>query len=963
LLLLLFGASGFAGLIYESIWSRYLGLILGHAAWAQTLVLAIFMGGMAVGAWWTGRLGERLVRPLLAYAAVEATIGLAGIGFHQAFTSVLELLHERWLPALGGTPAAPAVSWAVAAALILPQSILLGATFPLMTAVLLRRDPARHGRALGLVYFANSAGAAAGVLASGFWLVPALGLPGTITVAGLVNLGLALAAWSCARDPAVAPEEGSAVREAAPAAAEAGWLAAAFVTGLASFFYEIGWIRLLGLVLGTTTQSFELMLSTFILGLALGGWWIRRRLDRVEDPVGLGGRIQLLMGAFALATLPLYALSFDAMALLLRSLERTDRGWLLFQLGSHAIAAAVMLPATIMAGMTLPLFTFVLLRRGRGERAVGRAYAANTAGSIAGVLIAVHLVLPAVGAKGLVVAGAVADVGLGLALIASCPRGLRSRELRLAPAFVALLAVAVTAGVRFDPRRLASGVYRHGESSLPVESEVLFHRDGKTATIAVVRAADGTLGITTNGKSDAQVGPPGAPAADEITQVLLGALPLALHERPSRVAVIGLGSGMTSAVLLGGDVERLATIEIERQVVEAAKLFGPRLARVWSDPRSRIHVEDAKSFFSRRDERWDVIVSEPSNPWVSGVAGLFSEEFYLHVSRYLADGGLFVQWVQLYETDLDLVGSVFRALDGAFGDWAVFHTDNANLVIVARRAGPIGAVGPRLFQSGPVRDELARVGIAGPADLELRRLGGRALLAPVFETTALSANSDYFPVLAHGAPRARFLGSDAIDLTRLHVAPVPLLEMLGGVRRRDLGRTAAITGFTPSSMRQRATEMIAGARPFGAPSRCPATTDEAALLDDWMRLAVAAAPYASEADLERLWQATASHPCVETLSPWAHEWLALHASVARRDGRAMARVAATLLDSAPQRLEAGEIEYLVAAGMTGALAERDPADARRFASRLTVLYPPRAPRPFYLRLLLAHAGHSVPVTE
>ncbi|HEX9395653.1 MAG TPA: fused MFS/spermidine synthase, partial [Burkholderiales bacterium] len=185
-ILVLFAASGFSGLIYESIWSHYLKLFLGHAAYAQTLVIAIFMGGMAIGAWLASRLSPRWRDLLLAYAVVEALIGLASLGFHRAFFEVTALAFDEVIPGLGSPLAAQVVKWTLASLLILPQSVLLGMTFPLMTGGVLRLRPERAGYAVAMLYFTNSLGAAAGVLASGFYFIGEVGLPGTIVAASIV---------------------------------------------------------------------------------------------------------------------------------------------------------------------------------------------------------------------------------------------------------------------------------------------------------------------------------------------------------------------------------------------------------------------------------------------------------------------------------------------------------------------------------------------------------------------------------------------------------------------------------------------------------------------------------------------------------------------------------------------------------------------------------------------------------
>src|SRR5689334_10201242 len=240
----LFVASGFAGLIYESIWTQYLKLFLGHAAYAQSLVLAVFMGGMALGAAACARLSPRLASPLRLYALVEALVGLAALVFHPLFVALTDWSYDSLLPALGSVPLALAAKVTLCALLILPQCVLLGATFPLLSAALVRAMPRAAGESLAMLYFTNSLGGAVGVLASGFVLIAAVGLPGTLRTAGAINIAIALAAASLAR-----PIPG--VSAAAPRSRGTDLLlAVALFTGLASFIYEISWIRMLSLVLG-----------------------------------------------------------------------------------------------------------------------------------------------------------------------------------------------------------------------------------------------------------------------------------------------------------------------------------------------------------------------------------------------------------------------------------------------------------------------------------------------------------------------------------------------------------------------------------------------------------------------------------------------------------------------------------------------------------------------------------------
>ena len=524
----LFTASGFAGLIYESIWSHYLKLFLGHAAQAQTLVLAIFMGGMALGAWLASRMSPRWRDLLLAYALIEAFIGLASLAFHDVFVAATAAAFDWAIPALGSPAAIDAFKWTLASALILPQCVLLGMTFPLMTAGVLRLRPGRSGYVIAMLYFTNSLGAAVGVLASGFYFIGRVGLPGTLAAAAVINLAVAIAVMLVR--PQV--DKASPLKAMPPAPSPMPvpqfglLLAVAVLTGASSFIYEVGWIRMLSLVLGSSTHAFELMLSAFILGIAFGGLAVRRRIDAAQDSVRLLAYVQLAMGLAALATLPVYASSFRAMEFAMQSLSQTEGGYFAFNVVSQGICLAVMFPAAFCAGMTLPLITNSLLRNGAGERAVGQVYAANTAGAIAGVVFAVYVGFAWLGLKGLIAAGAALDLALGVLLLGSGQRGWRRSHAAAASLLAAVALVAALAGVQLDAHRMASGVFRTGVLLDPGGKEqVLLQLDGKTATVSVTGASEFLI-LRTNGNADGSMNIAGGPpVGDEVMTVLLGALP------------------------------------------------------------------------------------------------------------------------------------------------------------------------------------------------------------------------------------------------------------------------------------------------------------------------------------------------------------------------------------------------------------------------------------------------------
>jgi predicted membrane-bound spermidine synthase len=782
----IFALSGFSGLIYQSIWSHYLGLTLGHAAYAQSLVLAIFMGGLALGSWLASRWIRNVANAVLAYAAIEAAIGAFGLLFHPGFVAYTGFSQDSALPALPGN-LVHAYQWGTAALLILPQCVLLGMTFPLMASACLRIAPAAQGRSLGGLYFTNSFGAAIGALVATFVLLPAIGMPGAMVVAGLVNFVVAALAWSLSRglQGSAEPAEyyGTGPNSSSPRLLR-GVLLAAAITGATSFVYEVVWVRMLNMALGTTLHSFELMLAAFISGLAAGGYWIHRRGDRTEHALWLAGVSQVFMGLFALASTFAFQQSFRWVGWLMKSLPHTEAGYTGFNLGSAAIALAVMFPAAFFAGSTLPLFTMALLRRGEGERAVGRVYAANTLGAIVGVFAVVHLLIPVLGLHLSLLLAAAADIALGVVLLAWFGAARAERDKRVALlAGVAMLAVALVYG-RIDPNQAASGVYRNGNPTLKNHRPVRFMADGKTATVSVFESKDGeVMTISTNGKPDAGMATRVdiEPVEDEVTMVMLGALPLAMHEHPEEVAAIGWGSGLTTHTLLGSPrVRTVETVEIEPAMVMGARNFGARVARAYDDPRSRIVYDDARSYFSAGRKHYDVLVSEPSNPWVSGVSSLFTEEFYGFASHHLKPHGLFVQWLQSYEISDELQARMIAALLKSFPHVEVYITNATDLILVAS-ADPIPVADWRRLEYPVLGDEVTRVGLGDLLSLKLRRLGGREVLeAYVRSVNGELGHSDFYPSVGLGAPRDRFMDRFAGMLPLLAESGLPVLDVLDG---------------------------------------------------------------------------------------------------------------------------------------------------------------------------------------
>ena len=961
--LLIFFVSGFCGLIYESVWAHYVKLMLGHAAYAQTLVLVVFIGGLALGSWLCARVAERIRNPLLGYAIIEAVIGLFALAFHGVFIQAMEWSFASLVPTAceqASTFCGP--QWALAAALLLPQSILLGMTFPLVSSAVLRMDSSNAGHDISALYFLNSLGAVLGVLASGFVLIPAIGLPGTLMAAGAANVMIAIVAYFTSKG---LPARLDVQRIPAPRDARGEekalllpLLAVAFFTGLSSFVYEVGWIRMLSLVLGASTYSFELMLASFILGLAVGSLWIRSRLDVSAEPIRLLAVIQVAMGLLAAMSIPIYNGSFDFMAWLLSAVTRTDSGFVLFNLTSTLICILVMLPTTFCAGMTLPIITYRLLRSPSGEKSLGLVYAVNTLGGVAGVVIAVHLLLVNLGLDGTLIAGAAIDVLLGVALFLFVGDSFK-RRMVYAVASVAALAVVASA-FHIDPRRSASGVFRNSGARIGTNDNIIFHRDGKTATVDVIESG-GRRAIRTNGKSDAAINMDanGIPTGDEYTMTMLAMMPLGHKPDAKSAAVIGFGSGMSTTLLLSSpNLTNVVTVEIEPSMVQGARNFMPVVAKAFDDPRSHIVIDDAKSYFARGRTQYDIIVSEPSNPWVSGVASLFTEEFYARLNTYLTDGGVLSQWLHTYEMDAETLASILKAIAKTFPEYRIYSSIDADLIIIARKGGGVGNFDPQVMNWPGMRETAARLKL-DPGAMQRRMVTSWHNIEPFFLTYGIAANSDFFPVVDHRASKTRFTRARADILQELQLSPVPMLEMFDAAHAANHERGEGNRSPLSENLRELGWaihDLVLGgsAIPFSehytglsvhayvvnswATSCRPEVTFQS-VLEHLHIVAQHVNPNVTPEAASQMWAWIANSPCGRRLGAAQRKWLDLFASIGRRDPVAMASTGRAALEGAQEASAATETAALATAVGLICQGQRKEADAfmttaaRRFFRR------------------------------
>ena len=787
--------SGAAALTYESLWMRAFGLVFGVTTHAVSVTLLTFMGGLALGSYLVSRV--RLRRALLVYAVVEGGIGLSAL----LTWPLLRGLPGWYASVLRGRDMAPAMEtllrFAGAAAVVLVPTLLLGATFPLLVEVLTRGRREFHA-SLGLLYKVNTLGGAAGVFLGGFVLLPLCGVRGTYVCAALANLTVGLVAFLLDRRSRVEPTPAGADRppQAARAGREAtigdrgsargeslrGALPPVFVltaaaTGACSFGLEILWTRSLALVIGSSIYSFNLMLIAFLLGIVLGTALYERARARLANPAPwlaatLGGVGLLIVIDLAIVGwLPL--VFFNVMRIV-------PATFVVHQAAGFLLCMAVMLPITTAFGFTFPLLAHLVVTTQRTPREVsGILYAWNTLGAIAGTLVTSFLLIPVAGLEASYVWTAALPLLSGLMVLAGARSG--AGLARIGAGAIAAVAI-VLLGVMWRPWDLllmTSGVYKYGagwvstarpgffwlRDALRETRELQFYEEGREAVVSVFRTGSDHA-IVINGKADG-----GTSLADSSTQRLVAHVPLLVHPDPRRVLVIGWGTGATAGSAAVHAVRDLHVVEIEPAVFRAAPFFTKVNLDVERDPRFRMVFDDARKVLLTSAETYDVIISEPSNPWITGVANLFTEDFYRLALPRLEDGGILCQWFHVYQMNLDDIRTELRTFAAVFPHASLWLAPasppeegpvrmSGDLILLGSRT-PILLDVERVrerFANDAIVANLAAAGVRDATDL---------LLDQVMDREDLRAfagdgrrNTDDHPVIEFSAPRGLFLGPE-----------------------------------------------------------------------------------------------------------------------------------------------------------------------------------------------------------
>jgi len=820
-ILLIFVLSGVSALIYELVWMRRLTLIFGSTTLAVSTVLAAFMGGLALGSLLLGRVADRRPqRALFTYGLLEVGIALAAL-LMPLFLRGTEAVYLRLYPRLEGSPQIfLIVQFLLVAAVIILPATLMGGTLPLLSKTLVLRQDQIGGR-VGALYAANTFGAAAGTALATYLLLPAAGLGRSQLLAALLNLaagGVALTLDGALRlrRPAAAPSPGRAEKarpdrskpakargEALPANVRVLLLGTA-LSGFAAMLYEVGWARVLGLVFGSSVYAFGTMVLLFLLGLALGSaLFARLRLTLPQT-----------VAAFALAEAGIAAAGLVAAALiprmpivLMRAFPLVQHSFLLQHLLQLSLAGLLIVPAAILFGVAFPAVVAATTASPGGVgRGVGVAAALNTAGTVAGAVLGGFVLIPQLGLRATILLAAVATTVAAVAALVVGPLSFRRGRRTLAVA-LAVIPILLALLLPSWPRQvLASGaafyapVYKTADELRAAvgRTELLYYKDGVSTTLSVDRAG-GYRFYRVNGKTDASTHP-----GDVANQLLLGHLPMLLHPAPQDVFILGLGTGMTAAAVARHPVRRIDIVDLEPAAREAARHFEMENRRVLTDPRTRLITADGRAALLARPQRYDVIISDPSDVWIAGVGTLFTREFYRIAASRLRPGGVMVQWLHTHVLPPEQMKLIVATFRGVFPHASLWRPNRGDIILLGStqpRPWDYQRLRQRIHDTPGVEEELRAIGLWHPlalfAPFVLDGEDLARLLAGVRE-----AHVDDRPVVEFLAPRFLYADTTTANdagVQRLQRALLPALTSYRAERDMD-GRATYLLGFGYASL-------------------------------------------------------------------------------------------------------------------------------------------------------------------
>jgi len=706
--------TGMVSLIYQVVWQRYLSIMVGSEASSATMVISIFLLGMSIGYFLFGRLSKKIndrTKLLKLYGYAELATGLYAVIFPTIFSAVFmadSLNTSNFF-----------VGFLITLIFILPPTILMGATVPIMTAVIPNKN-SYINRSHAVIYGVNTLGAFIGVALGSLFMIQYFGLELSMINAGAVNI---LISFVYIFNKLKGPIEKEDKIEIIPQELSNKELYLyAFLSGVAVLGLEIVWIRILGLAIGSSLVVFPIVLSVFILGIGLSSLTLKEiKADTL--------RKNLLIGLFGLVVNFILIPFLPRLAIILRaSLSDMPHIFHIYYILCFLFLCLFILPVIIPLGRILPL-AYAYLRKDEREygQQCGVMYAYNTLGTMLGSIVLGYLILNFVNLD-TVFKIILFMISIGLMYLSS-------KQGRKVEIFLALVLTSTCLFMKWDRSDQLRGLFRHdivkslrnsrdlGKlNNSEKEKSKLTHyyfNDGPSATVAVVGIPSHkglSKSIMVNGKSDSST------IGDYSTISLLAILPTIYAENTEKLntAVVGLGTGVTAGLLGALDrVSRVDVSEISSEIIEAQKFFAEENFQLNDNKKINVEKTDAFNFFRNKKNVYDVVISEPTNPWTIGVENLFTSYFYKSVNKSLTRNGIFVQWVQSYSTSTDIFSSVIKTVKEEFKYISLYKTHEQDYAVIASNSPLSPKHISHVMNEPHVREVYKNINIRDPSEILL----------------------------------------------------------------------------------------------------------------------------------------------------------------------------------------------------------------------------------------------------
>ncbi len=675
--------SGIASLTYQVTWVRLLGLSMGSTSTAISTVLAAFFLGMALGSYAAPRITRHRTQNLKAYIVLELLIGFTGLALLPILLHLDGLL--AFSPAVGTTLS---FKFIVALALLSIPTLCMGATFPVMASILIRRQN-EIGLRMSQLYSLNTVGAVAGAALSGFVFIPYWGLDGAIYIAFALNMTIVLIAYIVDTRWTLPPIESApaltspqALLEHAAAPFRNRALIVLFATGWVSIATQVGWTKYLAIFTGTTIYGFAAILTVFLGGIASGSWAIRKYLENIRSPQIWMATGLLLLGSALIAT----RAGLSALPLLYETINHWNAAPALQHLAKYGIVFVLLFVPTFLFGALFPLNLKLYCGTLATVRArIGKAYALNTLASIGGALFAGFWFIPQYGTDYLLTTMALVVLLLAFLFLGTFKRG----QQRVVLAVLVLTAIVASwHAPHLSYQALISSVDYQWDSDAQQgkKPKFLFLKEGKAGVISLVTYDNTSAKLQNNGLNESVIHMRD-PDRMLLTETLLGLLPYMLHTQPRSAFVVGFGGGITTRALTLTDLQSIRVVELEPAVVDAGRsLFNGGEIPALRDPRVRLNFNDARNTLLVETQTYDLIAAQPSHPWLAGAANVFTRQFWSIVKSRLNEEGIFAQWVNLFKMDATTLQSIFQAFYQVFPDGVSFvNIDTGDLILIGSK--------------------------------------------------------------------------------------------------------------------------------------------------------------------------------------------------------------------------------------------------------------------------------------